>query len=121
MKANLLKGVVYATISRPKSQGRLWLDKAVSALLSCVSSPGEATLLWSMHYSQMYPTQDSEDFGPRIDGQSITFSSSNIDLAFDDNVLREVRKAWQHVTGEENGFMQFEDRELGEYDDDDDY
>lgn len=74
-----------------------------------------------MFYSQTgLDSKDSsqEDLGPSVDDQTITFSDSSVDLAFDDSVVREVRRAWQHVTGNTNGFMEFEDREVGEYDDD---
>ena len=62
----------------------------------------------------MEATEDELD----ISAQSMTFSESSTDLAFDDSVLRQVRRAWQIVTSKTNGFMEFEDREVGEYDED---
>ena len=56
------------------------------------------------------------DTGPEITDRNVLFSKSSADLAFDDSVLREVRTAWQHITGNDSGFMEFEDREVGEYD-----
>jgi len=43
---------------------------------------------------------------------------TGVDLAFDDVVLQDVRRSWQMIVGEEDGFLQFEDREVGAYDDD---
>ena len=77
--------------------------------------------LWSLSYSQEASSAESsisqDNVGPVIENQTVSFSNSSTDLAFDDGVLREVRKAWQQISGNEEGFMDFEDREVGEYDD----
>ena len=71
-----------------------------------------------MSYTQVEDTKaEYIEEGPIVENCQIQFSEASTDLAFDDLVLREVRKAWQQVTGKVNGFMEFEDREAGEYED----
>ena len=106
----------------PAMEGKQWLNRAVSALLSSVSDQTgpPAKTLWSLSYSQKQsPRMSDVDEELDISGQRMTFSDSSTDLVFDDSVLRQVRRAWQVVTGKTNGFMEFEDREVGEYDEDD--
>ena len=101
--------------------GKDWLEKAVHALLdTSIEEEGEREILWSLSYSQrtsktggMSPNGDT---GPEITGRNVIFSDSSTDLAFDDSVLREVRTAWQYITGNDTGFTEFDDREVGEYD-----
>lgn len=114
-------GVIYGSICLSTTEGKQWLNRAVSALLSSVSNSNglPAETLWSLSYSQRQSLRsDDGEEEPDISGQSIIFSDPSTDLVFDDSILREVRKAWQVVTGKTNGFMEFEDREVGEYEDD---
>ena len=50
----------------------------------------------------------------------ITFGRPSVALAFDDILLTEVKEAWSRITGNADGFMQFEDRDDGAYDEDGD-
>ena len=52
--------------------------------------------------------------------EPIIFPESSVDLAFDDSILKDVKDAWEQISGETEGFMQFDDREVGAYDDEDD-
>ena len=90
-------------------------------LVSLPSEDEARQVLWSLSYAQTEDTkaEDIEEEGPFVENSQIRFSEASTDLAFDDLVLREVRKVWQQVTGKTNGFMEFEDREAGEYDEDD--
>ena len=75
--------------------------------------------MWTLSYAQVENTKaENIEEGPVVEKSQIQFSEASTDLVFDDLVLREVRKAWQQVTGKVNGFMEFEDREAGEYDED---
>ena len=79
-------------------------------------------VLWTLRYSQS--THELIDGArPGIaahvgSDQILKISEPSVDLAFDDTVLREVRHVWQRISGQEDGFMHFEDREVGAFDDD---
>ena len=81
-------------------------------------------VLWELFFDQLSsPTRDSELTTELSTAQSVgktfLFPPSSTDLAFDDSVLQRVRLAWQSVSGNVGGFMQFEDREVGAYEDED--
>ena len=115
--------MLYASIRATANDGKSWLLAAVNALLEASSNEGSTPkVLWSLSYSQHAPSLErlssQEDEDPKITDRTISFSQPSTDLAFDDRVLREVRRAWQQISGNAEGFMEFEDREVGEYDDD---
>ena len=95
---------------------------AIASLLAATTEQERPKSLWTLFYSQKaYGTPASsfnEDSRHQPSDNLITLSDLSTDLAFDDAVIREVRKAWQHVSGKERGFMDFEDREKREYEDD---
>ena len=113
--------VLYGSVQGTADVGKVWLEKAVHALLDAsVEKEGEPEVLWNLIYSQQTSKTDGmssdKDAGPEITERNVFFSDPSTDLAFDDSILRETRTAWQHITGNETGFMEFEDREVGEYD-----
>ena len=110
--------MVYSSIKLAGNEARQWLENAMESFLRCTDI--QATVLWSLTYSQQSTSeggQSSEDPELEIHDRNIIFSDPSVDLAFDDRVLREVRRVWQQVTGSTSGFMEFADREVGEYDD----
>ena len=100
------------------------LATAINKMLDAIHEDMRPITVWSLRYSQhrLAPRED-DNSTQKEDGKGhrriIMISEPAIDLAFDDSVLREVRSAWQQITGQAEGFMQFEDREA-ETDDDDD-
>lgn len=71
----------------------------------------------------MYYEQRADSGILNVDGKVVTFPCPSVSLAFDDDILKPVRQAWDTVGGEDAGaegvkYMQFEDRE--KLDDDDD-
>ena len=114
--------VLYGSIQASPEEGQEWLKKAATGLVEAITENTEKPkILWSLFYSQEASKTENlhsqEESGPEIVDRTVVFSDSSTDLAFDDSVLREVRRAWQHITENANGFMDFEDREVGEYDD----
>ena len=114
-----IPGVIYASTLLPGPAGYDLLDRALEKLSGTFEEP-KPSILWSLRYAQHCPSSDaSKATDVAKEGGIITFAESSVDLAFDDGVLEDVRRAWTNITGETNGFMQFEDRETG-YDDGDD-
>ncbi|KAI4155536.1 MAG: hypothetical protein LQ340_000952 [Diploschistes diacapsis] len=116
------QSILYASIRAVADEGKQWLEMAMATLLSTSAKDGEEIdMLWSLFYSQKAWTNEessySEDPASEPPDKTVLLSNPSTDLAFNDSVLREVRRAWQHITGNESGFMEFEDREVGEYDD----
>ena len=100
------------------------LSTAIGKLLDAIHEDMRPITIWSLRYSQQHPApQEVDNSAKKTDGDGlrkiIMISEPVIDLAFDDSVLREVRTTWQQITGQSEGFMQFEDREA-EADDDND-
>ena len=94
-------------------------------LLETIHDETRPDILWTLRYSQCFtqwPIQASppeNGQGAERQGGTILFPEPVIDLAFDDGVLRDVMTAWQEISGQAEGFMQFEDREVGAYEDED--
>jgi hypothetical protein len=67
--------------------------------------------LWKVHYEQ----QCSEKSDMQIKDDSIIFSHPSVDLAFDDETLEQVQKAWAAIVdGEEaQGFLRFPAQDTG--------
>lgn len=114
-----IPGVIYANTLLPGPTGYDLLDQAFEKLRDTFER-SKLSVLWSLRYAQRCPSAgDSEKVDVPKDGGIIAFAESNVDLAFDDAVLEDVKRAWTCITGETSGFMQFEDRETGAYDDGD--
>ena len=104
--------------------GKAWLRKAVHALLNALTEEINVEILWELSFDQLSSSSTNVDppsVASTTEGTEMIslFPPPSTDLAFDDGVLRQVRSAWQSVTGNMNGFMQFEDREVGAYEDED--
>ncbi|MCJ1248253.1 Rab proteins geranylgeranyltransferase component A [Trapelia coarctata] len=111
--------VIYASTLCAGPQGYELLDRALEKLLDTIEEP-EPSILWSLRYAQRCPSTDHRTTTelPK-EGGMITFAETTIDLAFDDGVLQDVKRAWTNITGETTGFMQFENRGPGIDDDED--
>ena len=117
-------GIIYSSVHLPLALGQSILRSAVQKLLGVVDEEPRPDVLWSLQYSQ--PKSSVEDYVQSpIEAKSVVpsevllLSEPSTDLVFDDRILERVRISWQKVTGESEGFMHFEDREIGAYDDDD--
>lgn len=81
-------------------------------------------VLWKLQFAQTVRDNTLEEstevnLESAASTHTLSFSASTGDLSFDDGILREVRSMWQRITGNEDGFMHFEDREAGAYEDED--
>ena len=116
----MVAGVVYATVGIGGQNGQKLLATAINKLLDAIHEDMRPITVWSLRYSQRHPAPQEGDNSIHKEGVQghILNSDPAIDLAFDDSVLKEVRTAWQQITGQAEGFMQFEDRDA-EADDDD--
>ncbi|MCJ1284844.1 Rab proteins geranylgeranyltransferase component A [Xylographa opegraphella] len=94
------------------------LDIAIQKFFMTFAEEERPSTLWKLQYSQQQPHQEHES-QPKIDiNDGInSFPESGTDLAFDDSTLATVREAWNKISGDTEGYMQFEDREIGAYDD----
>lgn len=114
--------MIYASTLLPGPEGYELLDQALVKFSDTFEEP-KPSILWSLHYAQRCPwTDDSNDGKASCFARAsgiVTFAESTVDLAFDDGVLKDVERAWTSITGETSGFMQFEERGTGAYDDDD--
>lgn len=119
----VMAGVVYASSEASKETGQEWLQKALDALLTSYRED-TSEILWSLSYNESGDdmTVASPSTEPVLwrneDDKALVFPNVLADLAFDDRVLYHVKKAWEAISGESEGFMQFQDREA--YDDNDD-
>lgn len=77
---------------------------------------GEEKLLWSLHFKKKHASTVDSTNPSASTGVHILRDTSS-DLAFNDEMLQQVRAEWQDITGESTGFMDFGDREVGAYDD----
>lgn len=91
------------------------MSNAVLKLLAIYQSASDK-LLWSLHFKQLRPVSDEQMLSSGPKGVHLLDDTST-DLAFSDEMLQEVRTKWQDVSDGLNGFMDFEDREVGAYDD----
>ena len=115
-----MTGVIYASAEVPKEAGQQWLRKALDAFLASYEGD-KPRILWTLSYhetgSDMITASPNDSWLQRNeDDNCLVFPNAPIDLAFDDKVLYHVKKAWEAISGESEGFMQFQDREA--YDDD---
>ena len=113
-------GVIYASTLQSGPQGFELLELAMQNFFMALAEEKRPTVLWKLQYSQRQPAQEYES-RPKVtinDGV-ISFAESSTDLAFDDSILIDVREAWNKISSDAAGFMQFEDREVGAYDDED--
>ena len=92
---------------------------ALQKLLSVVEEIPGPRVLWSLQYSQQESAMAPLD-KTRIQSSEaiIRLPQLSSNLAFDDSILGHVREAWQQVTDNVEGFMQFDERQDDAYDED---
>lgn len=117
-------GVIYSSVYLPLAPGQSILESAIQKVLGAVDEEPRPDVLWSLRYSQQKSSVEDYVRNPReakplASSKVLLLSEPSTDLVFDDCILEPVRTAWQKVTGETEGFMHFEDREIGAYYDDD--
>lgn len=109
-------GVLYALVSLGGSKGFALLEQAVDLLLSAMNTTPAPRVLWSVKYQQQ-PSSGSDALpcGPE---KIIRFPPPPVELAFNDEILDNVKSVWEQVMGQQGGeFLVFQDRET--YTDDD--
>ena len=116
---------MYSSVALEVDNGYEWLQVAVNVLFESLEDKKGIQVLWQLYYEQR-AEQKKRVLDPiqkgGLNSRILTLSRSGAtDLAFDDTVLRDVREVWQDITGETEGFMQFEDQEAGAVEDDEAY
>lgn len=108
--------MLYGFVSQTSDVGIPRLRQAVDTLLDSIGDLQDLQVVWSMHWEQRYPPKAQTSDGSHI----IALQSLSPDLAFDDDVLADVKNAWQRIAQPEDpdGFMKFEARD-GTTDEDD--
>ena len=92
----------------------------MEALLESVEEESKPEVLWTLQYSQRVShskRSEVEGFKSEVMTSVLLFPELHAGLSFDDSILDHVKEAWQKITGNVDGFMEFEDRETGAYDD----
>lgn len=100
------------------------LDAAVESLLHSVGEGTKPEVLWTMRFVQAVPQQAPDSVtsaGREAAGENvITLRPMPSDAVLEDQVVEDVKKAWQRITGEsEEAFMRFDAREGGDEDEED--
>ncbi|MCJ1396424.1 Rab proteins geranylgeranyltransferase component A [Xylographa bjoerkii] len=120
--------VIYASTLESGSAGFELLEIAIQKFFMTFAEEGRPSTLWRLQYSQhQLPQEPGSRPKVTINDGVISFTESSTDLAFDDSMLADVREVWNNINGETEGslqldaesFMQFDDREVGAYDDED--
>ena len=105
-------GIIYSSVLSSDDDDRKWLELGINTLLSSLSSSEHAQVLWQLHYEQRCeagPQSGVDDSGDTTNNGILYLPHSNeTDLAFDDSLLQGVRAAWQRISGQVDGFMQFD-------------
>ena len=102
-----MTGILYASVAA--SSGFDILDNAVSSFLQSLDGGPLPEVLWRMQY-----VYSVADYGKtnHASKNSVILKSLSTDLAFEDAVLDDVKRAYVRVTGEsEELFMKFDARE----------
>lgn len=112
-----LQGVLHLSTLATASSKNV-LQGALSAVLDVLTPEEPTQVIAQLYYEQACPSGSM-----LIDGPVITLPPPRVDLAFDDDSLSPVRKAWEEivkVVGEDDPgeFMMFEDREGTDLQDD---
>ncbi|EEH06323.1 rab proteins geranylgeranyltransferase component A [Histoplasma capsulatum G186AR] len=126
----IIYGSTLADDDSRQSESQSLIRSAATNLLRAADA--DAKILWSAQYTQQgllsrapspsaSPPASSHVKAPAVSSSSLSgrvfsFAPLNLDLAFDEGMLAQVRAVWEAVTGgdaaEERGqFCQFEDRE----------
>lgn len=96
-------------MSEQADQGVKRLKQAVATFLSSIDDSSDPRVLWSMHWEQRFPTGATSSDEEHV----VALRSLPADPAFDDEVLLDVKMAWQRITQPEDPdtFMKFEARD----------
>ncbi|KAL8917453.1 MAG: hypothetical protein Q9208_007947 [Pyrenodesmia sp. 3 TL-2023] len=129
--------IIYTSTTLTHPSASRLLQSAINALLDALNESPKPEIIWSLSYTQHHTTSShpspSKDVNPTSSPTASTeqqrygiFHLKDLapSLALEDEVLRDVRAAWECITAddrdERGGFLQFEDREgLGGDDGDD--
>ena len=121
--AGIRIGIIYASINlAPASEALQLLGTAVQNFIAVIPEDPRPDVLWSISYSREPNISVSPSKGITISPAHPASSHSHSQilqlpdippgLALEDDLLRSVRTAWEHITGESGGmFMQFAERE----------
>ena len=128
-------GIIYTSTTLIHPSPSDLLHAAIETLLSATSKKDAAQtqILWSLSYKQSHPTYTTSNppletgFLPVLSNSGnqqsgiIHLKDLGPSLAFEDEVLRDVKTAWERITADDGdargGFMSFEDREGIDVDD----
>jgi hypothetical protein len=127
----LSPAIIYASVASTAENAPRLLSGAIHQFLCSVGEHPEECVRWMLEYQQRglqsFPIEGHGAYVSRSEGASaavvqqpnILFLPPSLDLTFDDRCLEHIRAAWHAITGSEDGFMDFEDREQGAYDSED--
>ncbi|KAI4118164.1 MAG: hypothetical protein LQ338_007453 [Usnochroma carphineum] len=119
------KGIIYTSTHLSHPSTALLLKSAMDIFLDTLDESPRPKILWSLFYTQHHPTSSSTSLVPDTE-DSTTAPDHKCDrilclrdlspsLALEDEVLRDVRAAWEVITADDGeargGFLQFEERE----------
>ncbi|MCJ1311560.1 Rab proteins geranylgeranyltransferase component A [Agyrium rufum] len=114
--------IIYASTLASEDTTSHVLNVAIHKLLSAVVEDSPPKVIWTMSYAELraehvsdQPVSSNEEHegSKGSANQVIILPNMSADLSFDDGILAEIRLAWIKITGLEEGFLTFEDRELG--------
>ncbi|KAI4142992.1 MAG: hypothetical protein L6R39_004754 [Caloplaca ligustica] len=125
--------IIYTSTTLCHPSTDLLLRSAVELLLSSIEEDSKPDILWSVSYTQHHPStatappQDVNDSAAPVNhnehrnGGVFHLQELSPSLALEDEVLRDVKAAWERITAGDGdgrgGFMQFGEREGGGADD----
>ncbi len=81
-------------------------------------------VLWELRYTEQHTNplyiKPRTNSNPKngLERRILICPDTSAPLVFDDSILECIQSAWRNISGEKEGFMVFEDREAGAYDDD---
>lgn len=126
----MAKGIIYTSTTLSHPSTTLLLQSAIDTLLTSLEEDPKPRILWSLSYTQHHASPSPpppRNTPPDIDDSATPSNDSSQrsgifhlkdlspSLALEDEVLRDVRAAWERITAEDGelrgGFLQFEDRE----------
>ncbi|KAF2202138.1 rab geranylgeranyl transferase escort protein-like protein [Delitschia confertaspora ATCC 74209] len=110
--------ILYASTSIGGQKGFQLLNAAVETLLRTVEATPTPVVLWSMRYEQSASTISNPVSSESAAQEHIlSFRPASLDLAFDDEVLQQIKKVWETVSGEDvREFLTFEERDNADSD-----
>ncbi|KAF3491391.1 uncharacterized protein GIQ15_00908 [Arthroderma uncinatum] len=107
--------IIYGYVLLPADEGRTMLESAVDNLLK--STDANAKIIWSANFTQLGRLEDEKVADNELKGihdQTFVFPAPELDLAFEDGLIDQVKEVWKAILGseaDESGFLKFDDRE----------